>query len=66
MNTLIEDLKENDLRNVERVWIRKPASLILFSFSYPIVLLSSVGINIVLSTVDWTHLFLKCWKGKNN
>ncbi len=66
MNTLIEDLKEKDLANVERTWIRKPVSLLLFLSFYPAMLLVEIVLEIVFSTCSWVDLFLECWNGNKD
>ena len=66
MNTLIEDLKEKDLINVERGWIRKPSAVILFLSFYPVMLLVEIVLEVVFSTCSWVDLFLECWNGNKN
>jgi len=66
MNTLIEDLREKDLANVERIWIRRPVSLLLFIWFYPVMLLVEVVLKVVFFTCDWVDSFFECWNGNKN
>ena len=63
--TLYQDLSSR-LPDVERVWLRRFATLIMFPFVFAILVVVGLFEGLI-NTVNiiWTDFLLDCWYGRN-